>query len=85
MNEEVQIETPFEDRIVALLNDDTTEVGRVHLGVVHLFRLAEAKVQKREAMITNLAFLTKSELEARRENLESWSQICVDHLDRLLA
>jgi hypothetical protein len=24
-------------------------------------------------------------LEARRENLESWSQICVDHLDRLLA
>jgi predicted NUDIX family phosphoesterase len=85
VNEEVQIETPFEDRIVALLNDDTTEVGRVHLGVVHLFRLAEPKVQKREAMITNLAFLTKSELEARRENLESWSQICVDHLDRLLA
>ncbi len=81
----MQIETPFEDRIVALLNDDTTEVGRVHLGVVHVFRLEEAKVQKREAMITNLAFLTKGELEARRENLETWSQICVDHLDRLLA
>ena len=62
VNEEVQIETPFENRIVALLNDDTTEVGRVHLGVVHVFRLEEPKVQKREAMITNLAFLTKSEL-----------------------
>jgi predicted NUDIX family phosphoesterase len=37
VNEEVQIETPFEDKIVALLNDDTTEVGRVHLGVVHVF------------------------------------------------
>jgi len=85
VNEEVQIETPFEDRIVALLNDDTTEVGSVHLGVVHVFRLAEPKVQKREAMITNLAFLTKSELEERRESLETWSQICVDHLDRLLA
>ena len=35
VNEEVEIGTPFEDRIVALLNDDTTEVGRVHLGVVH--------------------------------------------------
>ena len=81
VNEEVQIETPFEDRIVALLNDDTTEVGRVHLGVVHVFRLEEPKVQKREAMITNLAFLTKSELLERRENLETWSQICVDHLD----
>lgn len=85
VSEEVQIETPFEDRIVALLNDDTTEVGRVHLGVVHVFRLAEPKVQKREAMITNLAFLNKDELLARRENLETWSQICVDELDRLLA
>jgi predicted NUDIX family phosphoesterase len=85
VNEEVQINTPFEDRIVALLNDDTTEVGRVHLGVVHVFRLEEANVQKREAMITNLAFLNKQELEERRDTLETWSQICLDHLDRLLA
>ncbi len=85
VHEEVLIETPFEDRIVALLNDDTTEVGRVHLGVVHVFRLAEAKVQKREAMITNLGFLTKTELLAQRDNLETWSQICVDHLGELLA
>ncbi len=85
VNEEVQIDTPFADRIVALLNDDTTEVGRVHLGVVHVFQLEKPEVQKREAMITNLAFLTKSELEERRENLETWSQICLDHFDRLLA
>ena len=85
VNEEVNIETAFEDRIVALLNDDTTEVGKVHLGVVHVFRLDEPKVQKREAMITNLAFLSKAELQERRESLETWSQICVDQLDRLLA
>ena len=85
VNEEIAIESPFEDRIVALLNDDTTEVGRVHLGIVHVFRLAEPKVQKREAMITNLSFLTKDELLARREQLETWSQLCVDSLDRLLA
>ena len=84
VNEELKIETAFEDRIVALLNDDTTEVGRVHLGIVHIFQLAEPKVQKREAMITNLAFLTKEELRARREQLESWSQICLDGIDRLL-
>ncbi len=84
VNEELQIETTFDDRIVALLNDDTTEVGRVHLGVVHIFKLAEPKVQKRESMITNLAFLTQDELRARREQLESWSQICLDELDTLL-
>ena len=85
VNEEIKVDTKFEDRIVALLNDDTTEVGRVHLGIDHVFKLAEPKVEKREAVITNLAFLTKDELVARRESLESWSQICVDSLERLLA
>jgi predicted NUDIX family phosphoesterase len=85
VNEEIKIDTPFQDRIVALLNDDTTEVGRVHLGIVHIFHLAEQKVEKREAMITNLAFLTRAELIARRESLETWSQICLDSLDRLLS
>lgn len=83
--EEINIETTFSDRVVALLNDDTTEVGRVHLGIVHLFRLAEPRVQKREAMITNLAFLTREELIARRDSLETWSQFCVDSFDRLLS
>lgn len=84
VNEELRIESPFEDRIVALLNDDATEVGRVHLGVVHIFKLAAPKVAKREAMITNLAFLTREELLQRRDALETWSQYCLDSLDRLL-
>ena len=84
VNEEIKIDTPFEDQIVALLNDDSTEVGRVHLGIVHIFKLQEPKVQKREAIITGLTFLTKEELTKRRESLESWSQICMDSLERLL-
>jgi len=84
VNEEINIDTAFEDQIIALLNDDSTEVGRVHLGIVHMFKLKEPKVQKREAMITGLTFLTKEELTGRRASLESWSQICVDSLDRLL-
>jgi predicted NUDIX family phosphoesterase len=84
VSEEVRINTQFEDRIVALLNDDTTEVGRVHLGIVHVFRLPGPNVEKREAMITNLEFLNKQELLKRRDTLETWSQICLDSLDRLL-
>src|SRR5438477_8291425 len=84
VNEEIKIETPFEDRIVALLNDDTTDVGRVHLGIVHVFKVSEPKVEKREAMITGLTFLAKEELLARRQSMETWSQICLDSLDRLL-
>src|SRR5881409_763663 len=85
VNEEILISAPFEDKTVALLNDDSTEVGRVHLGVVHVFKLAEPNVEKREAMITNVAFLNQNELMTRCESLETWSQICLDSLERLLA
>jgi len=83
--EEISIKSNFDDRIVALLNDDRTEVGQVHLGIVHVFKLSEPKVEKREAMITNVAFLGKEDLSARRDSLETWSQICLDSLERLLA
>jgi predicted NUDIX family phosphoesterase len=83
VHEEIHLLAKFQNRIVALLNDDTTDVGRVHLGIVHIFKLAEPKVEKRERMITKLAFFGKDELMARRESLESWSQICVDSLERL--
>src|SRR5436190_21309818 len=85
VNEEIKIDGPVEDGIVALINDDTTEVGRVHLGIVHIFKLKEPRVQKREAMITGLTVLTREELMARRESLETWSQICLDSLERLLS
>jgi predicted NUDIX family phosphoesterase len=82
--EELKIGTKFRNRVVALLNDDSNEVGRVHMGVVHVFDLEEPTVEKNEAMITNLAFLSPEELEERREMLESWSQICLDGLGELL-
>jgi predicted NUDIX family phosphoesterase len=84
VHEEIHLLSKFANKIVALLNDDSTEVGRVHLGIVHIFKLKEPKVQKREAMITGLRFRTKEELIGHRESLESWSQICLDSLERLL-
>jgi len=85
VTEELNLQSAFTNHIVALLNDDSNPVGQVHLGVVHIFQLATDAVTKREQMITQLEFLTPAELRERRENLESWSQICVDNLDRLLA
>ena len=85
VNEELDVRTRFSNRIAALLNDDSNEVGRVHLGVVHIFELETDAVRKREAMITEPAFLTPDELQARRANLESWSQLCVDQWERLAA
>jgi predicted NUDIX family phosphoesterase len=85
IHEEIHLETKFTNHVVALLNDDSNEVGKVHLGVVHIFRLESDTARKRESMITESGFLTIPELHARRDVLETWSQLCLDGLDRLLA
>lgn len=84
MNEELLLRSPYRQRIVALINDDDTPVGQVHIGVVHLFDLDSEDVAANEAPITSLEFLTREELEGRRDRLETWSTICLDHLDRIL-
>ncbi len=80
--EEVSVETNHTDRIVALLNDDSTEVGSVHLGIVHYWLLDAPKVNKREKMITQMAFMTPAELQQLRDTMETWSQLCLDGLDK---
>jgi len=84
IDEEIQIPNPRSHRIVGLINDDSSEVGKVHLGVVHVVDLPAAQAAKRESAITEVGFCTSAELLAERESLESWSQICLDHLQDIL-
>jgi len=78
--EEVSVETKHTNHIVALLNDESNEVGSVHLGIVHYWALDGPNVSKREQMITQMAFMTPAELQEVRDSLETWSGLCVDHL-----
>jgi len=82
--EEVAIQGSFEARPVGLINDDSTEVGRVHFGVVHLLWCATDQVKKNEQVITQLEFVPLEELRQKREQMETWSQLCLDHLPALL-
>ncbi|MBM4102983.1 MAG: hypothetical protein FJ263_02885 [Planctomycetes bacterium] len=83
--EEVSVETSYADRVVALLNDDSNEVGQVHLGIVHYWNLDEPKVSRKEQMITQMAFMTPVELQAVKETLETWSSLCLAGLDKMAA
>jgi len=78
--EEVSVETNYTDSIVALLNDESNEVGRVHLGIVHCWSLDAPKVEKREQMITQMTFMTPAELQKVRDTMETWSQLCLGQL-----
>ena len=81
--EEVSIETGHTGRVAALLNDESNEVGRVHLGIVHYWTLDAPNVNKREQMITQMAFMTPAELANVRDTLETWSALCLDGLGRM--
>lgn len=80
IDEEIKIDGGHTDTIVALLNDDTNEVGRVHLGIVHHWKLDAPSVERREQMITQLGFMSLPELQSVKDTMETWSQLCVDGL-----
>lgn len=74
VEEEVDLRSTHRERVVGLLNDDSTDVGRVHFGIVHVWDLAEPLAQKREGQITQSGFVSLQALSADDGQLETWSQ-----------
>ena len=83
VEEEVILQTSYIEKVVALLNDESNEVGRVHLGIVHHWILDEPMVSRREQMITQLTFMTIEELENVRDTMETWSSLCLNGLAKI--
>lgn len=67
-------------RVVGLINDDSTPVGRVHFGVVHLWDLPAPELRRREGALVQAGFASLAELAAERERFEAWSQFVLDWL-----
>jgi predicted NUDIX family phosphoesterase len=78
IREELHVDTSYDERLVAVLNDDSTEVGQVHFGIVHVWRLKEPNVRRREQQITQLAFLRPQDVVAQGVEIESWSALCLE-------
>ena len=82
--EELSIQGEFNARPIGLINDDSTEVGRVHFGIVHVLFCKPEEVKKNEQVITQVEFIPVEELKAKREQMETWSKLCLDNIDALL-
>lgn len=67
--------------LVALLNDDTTEVGSVHLGAVYVADAAGRSVTIRETDKLSGAFVGPREVAAVADRLETWSRLVFDVLE----
>jgi predicted NUDIX family phosphoesterase len=80
--EEVEVASPYTERILGLVYDPSTPVGEVHLGVVHLLTLERPDVRPREDGLTDTGFAPLRELWAQRAAFETWSQLVLEELVR---
>jgi predicted NUDIX family phosphoesterase len=77
LDEEVEVASPGRIRRVGLINDDSTPVGQVHLGVVHLYELEHPHVSAREEGLAEAGFIPLSNILTIQHEFETWSQICI--------
>jgi predicted NUDIX family phosphoesterase len=84
IHEEVLLDGSYTETCVGLINDDSTPVGRVHFGMVHLIELERPGVAKNESKITDAGWITFDQARSRIERYEGWSQICLENMDLLM-
>jgi len=84
VKEEVAIEQ-VNEAAVAVINDDSTEVGYVHFGVVHIMQVANERAVGRRNGIVRPEFIPIAEALEDASSYESWSRLCLENLHTLLA
>lgn len=78
LNEEVHVATTYEMDFIGIINDDTTDVGRVHLGVAYVLDAEMKEVAVKETEKMSGEWMSRGVLRAARPAMESWSQIIYD-------
>jgi len=78
--EEVSYEGTFEAKLLGLLNDDSSPVSKVHLGIVFLVDGDTPNIAIRETDKLAGELLTLEEMRIYYLGMESWSQMVYDRL-----
>lgn len=81
--EEVDI-SGANDAAVAVINDDSTEVGQVHFGVVHVLFVPDENVATRRSGINTPEFIPLADAVKDAAGYESWSKFCLENIELLL-
>lgn len=78
--EEVRADFEPAFRLIGLLNDDTGDVGSVHVGAVYVADAAGRAVEIRETDKLAGAFADPAEVASVVDRMESWSALAFEHL-----
>jgi predicted NUDIX family phosphoesterase len=78
LREEFQIVRADTPHVVGLLNDDSDSVGRVHLGVIYEYWLANRYVASKEKeKVTYHEFISLANIVIQDSEYENWSRIII--------
>ena len=78
LEEEVEVTGDYDLSFAGILNDDTTDVGKVHLGAVYVLDSLDGEVAVRETEKMSGRWVPREELAQHRGEMETWSQIVFD-------
>ena len=78
--EEVDAGCAAKERCIGFINDDRTQVGQVHLGVVHIFELEAPAAHSREDALADACFAPLADLKKQIAQFETWSQFVLESL-----
>jgi predicted NUDIX family phosphoesterase len=81
-NEEIAVEGEQSCELVGIINDDSTDVSRVHMGFVFVLRTSSPQFTIMEPGKYTAAWKTSEELSAHHAQMETWAQIVFDRIIR---
>jgi predicted NUDIX family phosphoesterase len=84
-HEELVVDFVPDFRFVGLLNDDTTPVGQVHLGIVYEGDAAGRPVAIRETDKLSGGFVASAAVAEVSDRLETWSRLAFEWLEGRVA
>ncbi len=80
LTEEIVLESDYDEELVGFIFDDSSPVGRVHLGVVHRLKLHAPAAHARESDLVEAGFEPLADLKTQLDGFETWSQLCLQNL-----
>lgn len=78
--EEVEIPNDYERRFLGIINDDSTEVGKVHVGLCYEIILKEKSCAVKEVEKTEGCWADEKTVLECYEDMENWSKIALNTL-----
>jgi predicted NUDIX family phosphoesterase len=78
--EEIGIEKEESCDLVGIINDNSTEVARVHVGFVYVLKTASPQFTIADPDKETADWKSRQEMEENYPNMESWAQIVFDYV-----